>query len=402
MPKEGVKMTEYKDYKSILKQEIDENKYTAGANILVIQDGREVLYEEYGFRDIKNKAAFSRDTIMRLYSMSKPITSAAVMILVDRGLLDLSACLFWMMPGFSPAYVLRDGKRVKSSSEITVKDLMNMTSGLPYPGDTGASMQVSEVFSELSKRLYSDNPMTTAEFSERIGGCDLCFEPGERFMYGSSADILGALIENVSKMRFGEFLRREIFEPLGMNDMGFWVPPEKRNRLAKVYSVDYSKFELVQAPEKGNHLGINYAMDFPPAFESGGAGLVSTLDDYAKFALMLIGGGEYNGRRILSERAARYMTSPGLLPWQREDLNRSWRSLCGYSYGNLMRHCVDPGQAHMLTEYGEYGWDGWLGCYFGNFPKSRLTVLIGTQRTDSGTSSLTRKLVNAVMSDFGA
>lgn len=364
-----------RDYKNILKQEIDENKYTAGANILVIQDGREVLYEEYGFRDVKGGAKYSRDTIMRLYSMSKPVTAAAVMILVDRGLLDLSACLYWMMPGFAPAYICRDGKRVKSGSEITVKDLMNMTSGLPYPGDGGSPGQVREIFSELSQRLYSDNPMTTAEFSKRIGGCDLCFEPGERFMYGSSADILGALVEQISGIRFGEFLRKEIFEPLEMKDTGFWVPPEKRERLAKIYSVDYSKFELVEAPAKANHLGINYAMDFPPAFESGGAGLVSTLDDYAKFALMLIDGGEYNGRRILSERAVRYMTSPSLLPWQREDLNRSWRSLCGYSYGNLMRHCVDPGQAHMLTECGEYGWDGWLGCYFGNFPKSRLTVL---------------------------
>ena len=130
---------------------MDENKYTAGANILVIQDGREVLYEEYGFRDVKGGAKYSRDTIMRLYSMSKPVTAAAVMILVDRGLLDLSACLYWMMPGFAPAYICRDGKRVKSSSEITVKDLMNMTSGLPYPGKGARRDRYARCFRSLAK-----------------------------------------------------------------------------------------------------------------------------------------------------------------------------------------------------------------------------------------------------------
>lgn len=389
------------DLQKIFKEEIDDRRFTAGANLLVLKNGKELIYEEYGYRDLENKVPFSRDTIVRLYSMSKPITAAAVMILVDRGQLDLSNCLAWFMPGFKPAHMLVDSKRVKTEQEITVKDLMNMTSGIPYPGGEGAWAQSAEVFSDINRRMYTDNPVTTAEFAQRIGGCDLCFNPGDKFMYGASADVLGAVVEQVSGMRFGEFLQKEIFEPLGMTDTAFWVPAEKQHRLTKIYMTDYANWKVVEAPKNGNHLGINYAMDFAPAFESGGAGLCTTLDDYAKFATMLLNGGELNGKRILSRRAVQYMTSPSLMPWQMRELSEHWRGLSGFSYGNLMRNCVDPGQAHYFVEKGEYGWDGWLGCYFANCPESGLTILMGMQRVDCGTSSLTRKLVNAIRSELG-
>ena len=388
------------DINAIFREEIDDRRFTSGANILVLKHGEELLYHEYGWRDKENRLPFSRDTIMRLYSMSKPITAAAVMLLVDRGALDLGTCLCWSMPGFGQGYAQIDSKRHKTAQEITVKDLLNMTSGIPYPGGEGASLQSAAVFSELIGRMNTDNPMTTAEFSRRIGECDLCFSPGDRFMYGASADILGALVEQVSGMSFGEFLKKELFEPLEMSDTGFWVPEEKRHRLARIYMTDYAAWQVVPAPQNANHLGINYAMDKPPAFESGGAGLVSTLDDYAKFALMLLNKGEYKGRRILSKRAVEYMTSPSLMPWQLEELSRGWRSLSGFSYGNLMRVCTDPGQAYMLCEKGEYGWDGWLGCYFSNSPESGLTFLLGMQRTDCGTSQLTRRLINRIRSEL--
>lgn len=385
------------DVKKIMQYEIDNQKFTSGANLLVLVDGKEVLYEEYGYRDAENKVPFSRDTVMRLYSMSKPVTAAAAMILVDRGLLDLGACLCWTMPGFSEAYYNIDGNRVKATQQITVKDLLNMTSGLPYPDNTPAARQVGGVFWELNERLHTDNPMTTAEFARKIGACDLSFNPGDRFMYGTSADILGALIEQISKMKLGEFMQKEIFEPLGMNDTGFFVKPESRDRLAKVYRTNYEKWCI--EPVVTEHLGIAIT-DTAPSFESGGAGLYSTLDDYAKFATMLHNGGELDGKRILSENAVKYLISPSLMPWQKENLSRDWRSLSGYSYGNLMRNLVDPGQAYVLSEQGEYGWDGWLGCFFANYPKSRMTILMGMQRVDCGTAAITRKVINAVRKDL--
>ena len=385
------------DIKKIMQHEIDNQKFTSGVNLLVLVDGKEVIYEEYGYRDAENKVPFSRDTITRLYSMSKPVTAAAAMILADRGLLDLGACLCWTMPGFSEAYYNIDGNRVKATQQITVKDLLNMTSGIPYPGDTPSSQQVGGVFWELNERLHTDNPMTTAEFARRIGACDLSFNPGDRFMYGASADVLGALIEQVSGMTLGEFMKKEIFEPLGMNDTGFYVKPESKHRLAKVYRTDYANWCI--EPVFTEHLGVPVT-DTPPAFESGGAGLYSTLDDYAKFATMLMNGGELNGKRILSQNAVNYLTSPSLTSWQIDTLSRDWRSLSGYSYGNLMRNLVNPGQAYVLSEEGEYGWDGWLGCFFANYPKSKMTILMTMQRVDCGTAALTRKLINAVRGEL--
>ncbi len=383
--------------KKIMQHEIDDRKFTSGANLLVLIDGKEVIYEEYGYRDAENKIPFSRDTITRLYSMSKPITAVAAMILIDRGLLDLGDCLCWTMSGFSEAYYNTDGTRVKASQQITVKDLLNMTSGIPYPDGSPSGQQVAGVFWELNERLHSDNPMTTAEFAQKIGKCDLSFNPGDRFMYGSSADILGALIEQVSGMTLGEFMKKEIFDPLGMNDTGFFVKPESKHRLAKVYKTDYANWRI--EPVFTEHLGITVT-DTPPAFESGGAGLYSTLDDYAKFATMLMNGGELNGTRILSQYATKYLTSPSLTPWQQESLTRGWRSLSGYSYGNLMRNMTDLGQAYVLGEEGEYGWDGWLGCFFANYPKSKMTVLLTMQRVDCGTAALTRKIINAVRDEL--
>lgn len=383
------------DYKKIMKFECEDRRFTSGVNMLVIKDGKEAIYEEFGYRDLENKVPFSRDTIMRLYSMSKPITAAAVMILADRGLLDLADCICWTLPGFSEAYYINDkGERVKSPQQITMKDLLNMTSGLPYPGGGISGEQVGGIFWEMDQRLFSDNPMTTREFGERMGKVDLCFIPGDKWMYGTSADILGYVVECVSGMKFGEFLNSEIFEPLGMSDTGFFVAPEKLGRLAKVYKTDYANWRVESVVT--NHLGITYAMDKAPAFESGGAGLCSTLDDYAKFAQMLLGGGELNGVRILSETAAKYLTSASLTPWQKESLNRDWRSLAGFSYGNLMRNVSDPGQVLHFARKGDYGWDGWLGCYFANCPEENMTILIGMQRVDCGTCALTRKLVNTV------
>lgn len=389
-----------RDYTYIFKHELEDRHFTSGANLLVLKDGKEICYSQYGYRDLKNKTPFSRDTIFRLYSMTKPITAAAAMILVDRGQIDLADCLCWFMPGFKPGYTYQNGVRVKTEAEITIKDLLNMTSGIPYPGGDKAGGQVAGVFWEIGERNKSGHPMTTLEFSEKIGACDLSFEPGERFMYGASADVLGAVIERVSGVRFSKFLKSEIFDPLGMTDTDFWVPEEKQHRLAKIYTTDYQKW-CVSEVMTNEHLAVSFAMDKLPAFESGGAGLCSTLDDYAKFAAMLLNGGELNGRRILSKSAVKYLTSPSLTPWQMEDFNRHWRSLTGYSYGNLMRNCVNPGTAHQLCEAGEYGWDGWLGCYFANCPQSGLTILLGMQRVNSGTSALTRKLINAVRSDLG-
>ena len=180
-----------------------------------------------------------------------------------------------------------------------------------------------------------------------------------------------------------------------MQDTAFYVPADKQERLAKVYNSINGGIE----EEKTRNLGINYAMDKRPAFESGGAGMVSTVDDYAKFARMLLNGGETDGKRILSKGAVHFMTNGKLLPWQQDDFERGWDGHTGCSYGNLMRVMERPGQSVGLASKGEYGWDGWLGPYFCNDPAHNMTILMGMQKIGGGTWSLTRKLRNLI---FGA
>ena len=198
-------------------------------------------------------------------------------------------------------------------------------------------------------------------------------------------------MEVVSGMRFGDFLKKEFFEPLGMVDTDFWVPNEKQNRVADVYDSVDGKVKLAVT----DNLGIDYRLDHSPAFESGGAGLCSTLDDYSHFAEMLLNNGEFNGKRILSERAVAFMTNGSIAPWQQKGLD-GWDGLSGYTYGNLLRVLRDPSRCITFGEAGEYGWDGWLGAYFSNDPKNKLTILIGMQKLNAGTWNLTRKIRNLI------
>ena len=370
-----------------------EEKFVAGASVLVRKDGEEKWFCKSGMRDLEQGLEVERDTIFRMYSMSKPITAAAVMILAERGLLDLGEPVSKFLPGFRGQKVAQGNLSVSVKREMNIKDLLCMTSGLSYPdASTAAGGEAAEVFSEIDRRLYSETPMTTNEVANALGSCRLLFQPGEHWMYGSSADVLGAVIEVVSGMRFGDFLEKELFAPLGMKDTGFYVPEEKRHRLAKVY--ENQGGELAEV--KTNHLGIRYSMDQEPAFQSGGAGLVSTLDDYARFGQMLLNGGSLGEARILKPQTVRFMTSGKLLPGQQADFEAGWEQFAGYTYGNLMRVLERPGQGWGMGFEGEYGWDGWLGAYFCNDPKNRVTFLLMYQLINAGTNSFTRKVRNVV------
>ena len=368
------------------------NGEVAGCNALVIKDGRELVYADSGYKNIADMTPFERDTIVRLYSMSKPITSAAVIMLMDRGLIDMADPVERYIPAFADPHVATADGRVKAFRSVTVRDLMNMASGAVYPGgNTEAERQSAVLFNEVISKLGTEKEIGTMELAERIGKNDLDFQPGENFKYGTSADILGAVVEAVSGMRFGDFLKKEFFEPLDMPDTDFWVPEEKRSRLADVYETVGNECRLTRT----SNLGIHYDVDHRPAFESGGAGLCSTLDDYSHFADMLMNNGTYGHRQILSESAVRYMTDGSIMPRQQRGLD-GWDGLTGYTYGNLLRVMKDPSLSVSYCEKGEYGWDGWLGAYFANDPVNRLTILIGMQKINAGTWGLTRKIRNLI------
>lgn len=385
---------EINQIKKVLKDAVD-NQYISGGNLMVIKEGKEIFYCEHGFMDIEKQLPMKRDAIFRLYSLSKPITSAAVMLLLERGEIDLYDSVGQYIPSFKNQMVAVGDDLVPAEREVMIKDLLSMTSGLVYGATHRAGKETEDLFKEAERRLLGPNPMTTMEFVDKLGRCPLYFQPGSLWEYGTSADVLGAVVEVVSGKSYGQFLKEEIFEPLGMKDTGFWIPEEKeRHRLATTYEDDGKGSLTVY---EGNNLAINNKMDREPVFESGGGGLVSTIDDYSKFAKMLMNKGTLEGVQILKPKTVEHMISGSLTPAQQKGFD-NWITFAGYTYGNLMRVMADCGKAGDLASLGEYGWDGWLGPYFANCPKDDLTILFMIQKTNSGTNTVTRKLRNIILS----
>lgn len=370
-----------------------ENHEAAGINLLILRDGEELCYAQAGKANAESGKPVARDSIFRLYSQSKPVTAAAVMILAERGIIDLMAGVDQYLPGFrNPRVVHPDGKMEPALRAPWILELLMMTAGLCYPDADAAGQYAARVFEEDQAQILAGGGMGTVEFCNRLGEQPLAFHPGTGWRYSTCADALGAVVEAASGKRFGEFLKEELFDPLGMKDTDFWVPEEKRDRLVTCYRRIPGGLEEFRSL----HLAVG-TYDRAPAFESGGAGLVSTLDDYAAFGTMLMNEGTYNGKRILSPAAVRFMTAPRLTPEVRKNL---WDSLCGYNYGCLVRVCDRPGSCSIFTETGEYGWDGWLGTYFANLPGQRITFLLNQNAPDTGTATVTRKCRNILAAEL--
>lgn len=343
-----------------------------GCAACVLKDGQPIYKGCCGMADEARGIEWKEDTIVRLYSMTKPITAACAMILLDRGQLDLNDKVSWFLPGFREQKVWTEDGPVPVNNEVAIKHLLNMTSGLCYPDDWyPAGKEMSNLYAKLDEEYKAGNPSDTLTYANLIGQQPLAFQPGEKWLYGTSADILGAVIEVVSGKKLGEFMREELFEPLGMTDTDFYVPEEKLDRFAENYQWEDGKL----VPCTWQHLGLTYLCRKKPEFESGGAGLCSTMNDYSAFAAMLINGGEYRGRRILSENAVRFLTTAQLTDTQ--DSLIDWESMEGYSYGNLMR--ISKEAYGISTRKGEYGWDGWLGCFFCNDPENGYTFMYFVQ-----------------------
>lgn len=370
------------------------NNEAAGLSVMLRKDGREIFCTTAGHADIAGCIPLRRDHIFRLFSQSKPITAAAVILLAERGIIDLMDPVCKFLPGFHNQQVVCEGGVRPAARAATILDMLGMTAGVSYPGGDEAGQSAARLFEENDRLIANGGGMSTVEFANRIGQCTLAFEPGSHFRYSTCADVLGAVVEVASGKRYSDFLKEEFFLPLGMKDTDFWVPPHKWERLVTCYR----RSENGLVPFTGSNLNVG-VYDRQPAFESGGAGLVSTLDDYAAFTDMLLAGGTYNGKRLLSPASVAYLTSPQLGWNQQFDM---WDSLDGFSYGKLMRVCTEPGRYPGLATLGEYGWDGWLGTYFANLPNENTTILLMQNTTDSGTTTVTRKVRNIILAALSA
>lgn len=368
------------EWRSIVKGAVQRGE-VGGVSLLFIKDGKEICWLGEGYADRENKREIKRDTIFRLYSMTKPVTAVAAMILAEDGAFDLKQPVGDFLPAFRDSQVWCGDHREPADRPILIEDLLMMTSGLTYgDNDTVPELAARKLLSEVEEGLKDERPMTTLGFAERAGRIPLLFQPGASWKYGISADILGAVIEKAAHKTFGEFLEERIFTPLGMKDTGFYVPEEKRDRLAKAYIRDEEN-RLVQY--EGSFLGIRNRMDRKAVYESGGAGLVSTIEDYSVFARMLLDRGSFGKTRILNPEAVDRMLNAGLNDRQQAAFD-GWFGQKGYRYGCLMRVLQDPAAAVSPGLKGEYCWDGWLGCSFFNYPRENMTLLVMQQQLNGG------------------
>ena len=374
----------------------------AGCTLCLIRDGQEQIYLESGYANIEERKPIARNSIYRMYSMSKPVTAAVMMTLVEKGFVDLQEPIYNYFPSYRHQNYMTPEGQLRPVSEwhpMKVRDILNMTSGLVYPdASTRPGRETGAIYDDAIQRLGTDHSMTTAEFAERIGECTLLFEPGSSWNYGVSADIVGAVIEKVTGMTFREYAKEAIFDPLGMTDTDFLVPVEKKSRLVVAYGNENGKEGAPLVPYIGNNLAIRNDGGENP-FESGGAGLFSTLDDYRRFTGMLMNHGiDENGKRILRPGTVRLMTGGQLSRAQQESFD-NWGGLEGHTYNCLNRVMLNPAQAVTIGHKGEYGWDGWLGTYFANDPEVNQTMLLMLNKKDYGTQRLTRQLRNIINSD---
>ena len=339
----------------------------AGCAVRIMRNDEVCFEDSFGWADIEKKIKMSAEnTIFPIASMSKVVTVAGMMQLYEQGLFKMWDPVSEYLPGFKNPKVARekpDGtyEIVDAKGEVTLRQLFTMTSGVPYGwADTAAGRIRIEKEKEWQE---SGKPMPGAvEYMNLVGQLPLAFEPGERWMYGFSIDVLGAVIEVLSGKTLGEYLKETIFDPLGMKDTGFFVPAEKMDRVATLYHIN----EGLKAEER-------WYETKKPEFESGGGGLYSSVRDYSRFAQMLLHGGTLDGVRILGRKTVELISTDHLTPEQRK--GDSWDTQRGYGYGLGVRVMTNPELAGINGSVGEWGWDGAFGNWFCVDPKENLTCV---------------------------
>ncbi|MCD7883395.1 MAG: beta-lactamase family protein [Lachnospiraceae bacterium] len=353
-----------------------------------------VLY--HGVTVMKRHINYAPDAIFRVYSMSKPITAVAAQILWERGMLDWSTPLSHYLPEYADMDVITEHGLEKANRPIYLIDLLRMTSGIVYPGEDAAGAKMDTLFRRIQDEIAHGKQTPTQELCRLIAEQPLAFHPGERWRYGLSCDIMGAVIEKVADQPLSEFYEKEIFRPLGMKDTGFYVPEEKQARFTTLYEQTAGAASPLRYKEAaGRHLCLTKCLT-PPAFESGGAGIVSTLDDYSKFADMLAHYGVGNGCRILGRKSVECFEYAQLDDAQKKTID--FEHIHGFSYGHFMRVYDDRTEAATMGDPGEFGWDGWTGPYFFANPKEELAYVLMLQVGGYCNAQMTRRLRNAVYS----
>lgn len=354
---------------------VDEQKL-AGIVTLVARCGQVVHFEKFGMANLETATPMALDTIFRIYSMTKPITTTAVLMLFEEGRLRLTDPVARYIPAFGQAKVLDNStgsgvRTVDAVRPITVRDLLTHTAGLSYGFDDG--VYIDELYRQhLWGPLEANPDVTLEDLVGAVAKLPLAFQPGTQFRYSFATDVLGYLVQVVAAMPFDAFLRQRILEPLGMVDTDFYVTPEKVGRFAAVYSQDeQGSLKVINSPDVNHYL-------WPTRRPSGGGGLVSTASDYLRFAQMLVSKGALGDVRLLGRKTVELMMTNHLA-----DGLHLENPAEGFGLGGSL--LMDLGKGQTLGSVGTFGWGGAANTNFWIDPQEELVGILMLQFMPSDT-----------------
>ena len=354
---------------NMIQQSIDSG-WIAGAVGFIARDGKIIYNKAFGVSDIDSKKAMATDNIFRIASQTKAITSISAMMLFEEGKFLLDDPVSKYIPEFKNPQVLdtfneKDSTytTVPARREVTVRDLFTHTSGIDYAGIGSLRMRAIYAKGGFTDGFGNDK-IRIGDDIKILGRMPLVHQPGERFTYGLNVDVLGYLVEIWSGEPLDQYMRKHLFEPLGMNDTWFYLPEDKAGRLVKVNSED-AKHHVTGIGQSG----VNYPL-LKGTYFAGGAGLSSTVKDYALFLQMLLNNGEYNGKKFLSRRTVELITSN-----QIGDLN-----LGRDKFGLGFQITTEYGQAQLGISEGSFAWGGYFATTYWADPKERIVGLLFMQQ----------------------
>lgn len=380
----GFSMSRLGRIRDLLQRFVDEGKLP-GFVTLVARRGELAYLETVGYRDVAGQRPYSHDTIVRIYSMTKPITSVALLRLYEQSLFNLHDPLYAYLPEFKEVTVYENGDLVPARTPITVQHILTHTAGFTYGYPDGHPVDQQYHAADLDNKQRS-----TADIVRNIAALPLRFHPGTQWHYGMATDVVGRLVEVLSGQSLADYIDQQICQPLGMVDSAFHISPQKTERFATLYHVTpENPLAILDEPETSLYLP-------PVAFHSGGAGMVSTISDYFRFAQCLANKGVLDGVRILGRKTAERMSlnhlAPTLLPPGYETSDPMW----GLGFGLGVSTVLDIAQTGFMGSDGNYGWGGYAETVFWIDPQEELVVINMTQCIPSGHYPVRQMLRTAV------
>lgn len=377
-------------------------RFVPGDVISIYHKNYEVYRYAAGYADRENGVRMTGNELMHIYSCTKPSTVVAALQLLEKGKILLTDPLYAYMPAFKHlTYRDLNGGIVPATQPITIWNLFTMTSGINYDA-------LPDMFKRVSDA--TNGRMGTVDVANAIAGEPLSFDPGTHWLYGRSHDVLAALVEVVSGMRYQDYIRKNVFEPLGIKDAYYHLTDAIKPRMAQQYvrraeGEDVS--DIVRAQAAGDTLGgavrncgLKNSHTFGPDYDSGGAGLIISVPDYARFASMLANGGVGpGGARILARSTIELMRTNQLSGQLQYDFN--WAHLRGYGYGLGVRTCIDTGKASSIGSLGEFGWCGAAGAMLMADPDRGISAFYAHHMLNPMEPYYMPRLRNVIYSCFG-